>query len=57
MKALCYRYSSAYGTVDAQVSYKIPKSKSSIRLGGTNRPIIITVPVMVVLRWFVLCQF
>ena len=26
----------AYGTVDAQVSYKIPKINSVIRLGGTN---------------------
>ena len=27
---------SAFATVDAQVSYKIPKIKSIVRLGGTN---------------------
>ena len=26
----------AFATIDAQLSYKLPKIKSSIRIGGTN---------------------
>jgi outer membrane cobalamin receptor len=27
---------SAYGTIDAQVNYKLPKAKATIKLGGSN---------------------
>ena len=29
-------YIQAFGTLDGQVSYRLPKIKSTLRLGGTN---------------------